>query len=520
MSKSYYKNDVYSHDYRRNSRPLCKHTEEAHVLKKGFNPKTFFNQVDSFNTITHTATEDDLHKHLNALKFWLKEAHAHFDDESFTHVSFVRLAHDLSRISFMHTAYQKLILNHLNADKTFIDDLINYSQKHVCNLDPKELCNLLCGFSHLNIKPTETWMDEWFSQTYSYLGNFTTIDFCQSAKALALLKSVPTDEWLEAWYVHCFEKREHFSAVDVACMLSDMGSLDRRIDRTWVRHCLDTLLPVLNILSTETLLGLSRAFFIKEVRGCQAFVEAWFNLSYTLKDDGVHHLTRVFYDLAYAKMDIPVEWMKKWSDKIIHDFSVLTLKDVARILYAFSLAQKDLKDILPIVRKCNDFFAQYRVACDHTLDVTSFRKIIVATSYLKIKGFDLRVDTHVYDEALKALKTSQKIETEQQKAVYDYLTVFIGSDVVKEKFITVIGDRVDLYVPSIRLVIEIDGASHYVNYSYRNEVNALTETKSFILEQSGYLLVRLTNKELSRDFEAYVRRTLEPYIDFDQTLKC
>lgn len=152
-------------------------------------------------------------------------------------------------------------------------------------------------------------------------------------------------------------------------------------------------------------------------------------------------------------------------------------------------------------------------------DVSRFRKIIFAKHYLKIQGFDLRIDTAMFEETIKELKANQKTQTIKQGEVFDYLNKYLGSDLIIEKYISVICDRVDLYVPSQRLVIEVDGKSHYLDNSYKNEFNSITEAKTFMLEKSGYTVVRLNNKELGRNFESYIKKNLSKYLDLEKQHK-
>jgi very-short-patch-repair endonuclease len=184
-------------------------------------------------------------------------------------------------------------------------------------------------------------------------------------------------------------------------------------------------------------------------------------------------------------------------------------------LYALSLLLKDVDLALPILRKCNEYFdreAEYRIE-SKAASVSLLRKLVFAKNYFKIRGFDLRIDVSSYEEAVKALKSAKKTESVQQNVVFDYLQKFYGSDLVKEKYINIICDRVDIYIPSQRLIIEVDGLSHYLDRSYENEFNAITETKTFMLEKSGYRLVRLENKDLGRGFEPYIQEKLALYLD-------
>lgn len=200
---------------------------------------------------------------------------------------------------------------------------------------------------------------------------------------------------------------------------------------------------------------------------------------------------------------------------MVRDFDKLKLNDITRVLYGLSLLLKDVDLALPILRKCNEYFdreTEYQIE-SKAASVSLLRKLVFATHYFVIRGFDLRIDIASYEEAISALKSAKKTESVQQNIVFDYLQKFFGSDLVKEKYINIICDRVDIYIPSQRLVIEVDGLSHYLDRSYENEFNAITEAKTFMLEKSGYTLVRLENKDLGRGFESYVQEKLALYLD-------
>jgi very-short-patch-repair endonuclease len=59
---------------------------------------------------------------------------------------------------------------------------------------------------------------------------------------------------------------------------------------------------------------------------------------------------------------------------------------------------------------------------------------------------------------------------------------------------------VDFYCPSLKLVIEVDGDSHF-----NENAQSYDEARSQILEGYGLQVLRFTNQEIACDFEAVCR---------------
>lgn len=81
--------------------------------------------------------------------------------------------------------------------------------------------------------------------------------------------------------------------------------------------------------------------------------------------------------------------------------------------------------------------------------------------------------------------------SDAEKATYKTLRLF-GYDVVRQ-FPIYTGRRIffaDLYIPSLRAVIEIDGGYHYTKKQKRLDVN-----RSNSLWRMGYHVLRLSNKD-------------------------
>lgn len=95
-------------------------------------------------------------------------------------------------------------------------------------------------------------------------------------------------------------------------------------------------------------------------------------------------------------------------------------------------------------------------------------------------------------ENLKNLQKSKQ-PTSIEKAVYDFL-ILKGIAFERQK---PIGNRyvVDVYIPSLNLVIEADGSYWHT----RPEVKKRDKIKNIYLNTKGYKLIRLTEEEIKKD---------------------
>lgn len=66
---------------------------------------------------------------------------------------------------------------------------------------------------------------------------------------------------------------------------------------------------------------------------------------------------------------------------------------------------------------------------------------------------------------------------------------------------------VDFYCPKLKLVIEVDGDSHFTS-----EVQKYDQKRTEILEGYGLQVVRFTNEQVRNNFEG-VCQTVEEYLD-------
>ena len=88
-------------------------------------------------------------------------------------------------------------------------------------------------------------------------------------------------------------------------------------------------------------------------------------------------------------------------------------------------------------------------------------------------------EKHLWYDFLKDLN----ITVHRQKVIFDYI--------------------VDFYIPSCKIVIEIDGSQHYEEENRKNDIE-----RDFKLRSEGIKVLRYTNLQIKRDFKNVCRDIL------------
>ena len=100
-------------------------------------------------------------------------------------------------------------------------------------------------------------------------------------------------------------------------------------------------------------------------------------------------------------------------------------------------------------------------------------------------------EKHLWYDFLKDLN----ITVHRQKVIFDYI--------------------VDFYIPSAKIVIEIDGSQHYEKENRKDD-----KERDFKLNSEGIKVLRYTNLQIKRDFENVCRDILNnitPHLSASQT---
>ena len=99
------------------------------------------------------------------------------------------------------------------------------------------------------------------------------------------------------------------------------------------------------------------------------------------------------------------------------------------------------------------------------------------------------------DQMLSRAKTLRREMTPQERKLW-YL--FLRKYPVKIYKQRIIGPYiVDFYCASAQLVIELDGTQHYLEDGLKQD-----EIRRKVLESKGLLLLRFSNREIDREFDA------------------
>lgn len=100
--------------------------------------------------------------------------------------------------------------------------------------------------------------------------------------------------------------------------------------------------------------------------------------------------------------------------------------------------------------------------------------------------------TSVYDDVSYRKKREEDVVSKENIFVRESLARVMGStDDFNEEFLVDKLFKVDFYVPSAKLIIEINGRNHY--YPYSTKFNQFTNFKHKLLISKGYNIFHLNS---------------------------
>lgn len=468
-------------------------------------------------------------KEIPLLMYWLEDTYQYLkDDAFFVNVGFECLITRLSRLINERPGSDKLVCEYFKGNPDFMDFFFRNTNNNFDHFRSREFCNILNGLGHLKIYPPEEWMREWYESTKKHISRFNHIDFRNSIHGFFLLNTKPDDDWLEVWFCDSQLELQVMEPKIAATLLGSIGYLKIDPPKAWLNDWMRNHVVLMDdTLSAREIFELASAFSIYDVRQNEKFCSEWFKASLRhMEEDAAHYSVNALLHILYADVPVPHEWLGAWQKKVIIDFDEYYLKenedynfnsllDVARVLYALALMQCSLSYSLPILLRCKTYLdKKLNHIFQDDADEGAFRKIMFAMNYFKMIGFDLQINPMDYLHHMGWLTSREGIYPQSEKDVGNYLKLIFTDDLKDENdaYIEEICDCVDFLVPSQRLVIEVDGSSHYVD----GKQNAITKVKTQLLEHAGYTVVRLHAKSVHNQGVRYIEETLVKFINAER----
>ena len=108
----------------------------------------------------------------------------------------------------------------------------------------------------------------------------------------------------------------------------------------------------------------------------------------------------------------------------------------------------------------------------------------------------------VYNEKLinNSRELRKNMTNEEKHLWYDFLK---DLDITVHRQKVIFNYIVDFYIPSCKIVIEIDGSQHYEEEKRKNDIE-----RDFKLRSEGIKVLRYTNLQIKRDFKNVCRDIL------------
>ncbi len=498
-----------------------------HAAEQSSKVTDFFMRLDPLCTARGELSK----KEIQLLYYWLEDAHQHLKEESlFINMGFEQLITRLCRILYERTHSHRLICDYLNDNPTFMEYFFRNTKNNFDHFKGRELCNVFNGIGHLKVQPPEDWLEAWYAHTKKWMSFFNHIDFQNSIHGFFLLRHKPDNAWLSLWFCDSQLELRIMEPRIAASLLASIGTLQITPPKEWINEWLQSHTMLMNdTLSAQEVFALVNAFYIQDVRMYPKFCKEWFKVSLAFMDGTTgHYAAYALISVVYMGVAIPHEWLWAWQKRILSDFDAYYLRegegynfnslvDIARILYALTLMQCNLSFALPILKKCNAYFKmKANRLFQQSADAPSFRKIMFALKYFRMIGFDMYLNPIDYVYHMEWLTSRDGIHPQSEEDVGNYLRMIFVDDLNEnqEAYIEEICDCVDFFIPSRRLVIEVDGRSHYID----NKRNALTNVKTWMLENAGYHVKRLDAKSVWQRGDDYINEQLRTYINDERTI--
>ena len=480
-----------------------------------FDAKEFLNEIKPIRNCKGVLTNAER----DTLIYWLDHLQACFVNEKFTGKILYQFVRRLNGMMKDNKDIQALVICYCEENPLFCEQFLEFAQSALNDLSSEAYSYILSFVAYSHIHPDQLWLTSWLERTQYPLTYFTENKLHELEAVSILIRSqhYEIEPWINQWFERTLNIIETMSLDYKARVLPLVGTLKVEPPQEWMNVYLKNSADLFKELTGRNLFTFGTAFYLKNVRNNKEAVEQWLQRTHKeMKTTDVYSVMTCLLPLVHLNIDIPEEWQVAWMNKILVDFDKILcdpqhrVTGIAHVLYTLTLMQKDIGFCRLFLEKCNTVFEMHEKNVCKNYEYIQFRKIVFSKNYFALMGFDLCIDINDYKtlttRTVETTRTSSKTQMRFSKS----LNLLFGKSIHEEVFIPIIFDNVDFFVEDMMLVIEIDGHHHYND----GKQNALTQTKTFMLEKAGYTVRRFTIEIMNymdHELVDFLRKELSEY---------
>lgn len=313
---------------------------------------------------------------------WLEEIHSIF--KTCGERDFISLLKQLVYLMNIRQNLKHSFVVYKNNNPKFFKTIIEMSLTYISTYSLPQLRDLLYTFSYLDVDIDQKFVLAWCEQANNYISDFTLNDLKLSISSFERLKIDTPLFWKNAWVNRCKEIMNDLDAANLWKLFMYCVRHKVYLTNDWVDIFKKKMFPFLPNMDPLILFSLPKVFSVGLIASDKEFMRQWFARSNDLIDETSNELLiRALYYLGKNHIQIEYLWISKCFRKLEENFSSLSKKDIAFMLYSFTYLKPDLKLIKPLLNATQLHFHNNETFFEKSSNKDDFQKIISAVSYLK-----------------------------------------------------------------------------------------------------------------------------------------
>jgi very-short-patch-repair endonuclease len=458
-------------------------------------------------------------EHKSVLNYWLKEAKSNLNKHVFVRVALIHLLSALKKLS-RNTSIRKILFDKWEKDPKFIWLLLECSQNSLKHVSATQLSIILNSLERFTGYIEPLWMDEWYECSLQKMKEFTCTDFYKTLNAHAEMNLMPPLSWLKEWFnqsCHSEWLETPHAFFQVIRILKALKiDIDEHWLSRWIKLAPEQLVKISeNDLGVVDLLHSANLLSIALVEQNNEFMHIWFDKMRVampnLDDNQIKH---VFHEIVKTGRPVPTAWIESFASRMHSHFNKLGSGEISHMLYAFPCLLIDVTHIQPFLEKSKVYFDKNKTTAFDLKHNQSLRELLIAQNYFRMIGFDLGVDSKPFKSILQVLKDEKRNITDIKAEILVHLNATFRESVEYEVWLDVVCNKVDFYIASQKLIIEVYGMHHFDGEELKQRV----KLKHYLLKNAGYSILPLDSREFSDDWFAYVDREVALFLELENRL--
>ncbi len=405
-------------------------------------------------------------------------------------------------------------------DQYFIQECLSEAIKKLDKFNAQELVNSIWALAKLEYK-NKAFIQAWLNQAIYQLDKFNAQNFSNSIWALATL-GYYDEEFIQAWLNQAIYQLDEFNEQNFSnsiWALAKLGYYDEAFTKKWID-------AASNKLGGFNEQGLSNSIWAlaKLVHYDEAFIQEWLAAASNKLDEfNEQGLSNSIWALATLGYDNQY-FIQQWLDTASNKLGGFNAQDLANSIWAlahFYIHEEDsdiYNGIKRLMKKVDEVIENV-----HQEPTTCKRQ--VAQAFYLLNRQDQQ-EFKAISERLEAWHNDFKQEettiSQHQKKVFDCEVL---KQCKQEYYIDEVCGRVDGYLQrklsgrEYDIIVQVDEPSHFnIDSAGQESYNLQTLFNNYILEQYGYMLLRLSYKEIDarspEDLNDYISKKIPNLIDY------